>query len=184
MTQHDRADRTRRPGDRYAPGDRRPDKHADKPHDGDHTSAATPGTRGAAEGPVPAAAAVADDARPRRAVLVALALAAVVLIVVPLGLSRLVHQPAGHEYRFEIPTGTAARLAAGEQVDVLPADLDFALRDRLVVVNHDTVTHQVGPFTVPAGQQIDRRLSEAGSYSGFCTLHSDDRIDIQVSTKT
>ena len=116
--------------------------------------------------------------------LVALALAAVVLIVVPLGLSRLVHQPAGHEYRFEIPTGTAARLAAGEQVDVLPADLDLALRDHLVVVNHDTVTHQVGPFTVPAGQQIDRRLSEAGSYSGFCTLHSDDRIDIQVSTKT
>ena len=96
-------------------------------------------------------------------------------------LSRLVHQPAGHEYRFEIPAGTAARLAAGEPVDVLPADLRFSLRDRLVVVNHDTATHHVGPFTVEPGQRLDRRLSEAGSFSGFCTLHSNDRIDIQVS---
>ena len=114
--------------------------------------------------------------------LVAFGLAAVALIAVPLALSRLVGQPAGREYRFEIPAGTAARLASGETVDVLPADLRFALRDHLVVVNHDTVTHQVGPFTVPAGQRIDRRLSEAGSFSGFCTLHSDDRIDIRVST--
>ena len=74
------------------------------------------------------------------------------------------------------PKSTIFRADFGRSV--LPA------ADRLVVVNHDTVTHQVGPFTVPAGQQIDRRLSEAGSYSGFCTLHSDDRIDIQVSTKT
>jgi hypothetical protein len=117
-------------------------------------------------------------------VLVAFGVAALALIAIPLALSRVVDQPAGHEYRFEIPAGTAARLAAGERVDVLPADLDFALRDRLVVVNHDTVTHQVGPFTVPAGQQIDRRLSEAGSFSGFCTLHRDDRIDIQVTAKT
>lgn len=116
--------------------------------------------------------------------LVAFGLAAVAFVAVPLGLSRLVDQPAGHEYRFEIPAGTAARLAAGERVDVLPADLDLALRDRLVVVNHDSVDHQVGSFTVPAGRQIDKRLSEAGSFSGFCTLHSDDRIDIQVTAKT
>ena len=126
----------------------------------------------------------ADRPRARRAVLVAFALAALVLVAVPLGLSRLVDQPSGREYRFEIPAGTAARLAEGEAVDVLPADLRFALRDRVVVVNHDSVTHRVGPFTVPAGQQIDRRLSEAGSFSGFCTLHSDDRIDIQVDGRT
>jgi len=177
MTQQDRTDRTRHLADRYAPGIVAPTNTTTEiPH-----ASGTAGTGGSTQGPPPA---VVDDARPRRAVLVAFAIAAVVLVAVPLGLSRLVDQPAGREYRFEIPAGTAARLAAGERVDVLPADLDFALRDRLVVVNHDTVTHQVGPFTVAAGQQIDRRLSQAGSFSGFCTLHSDDRIDIQVGTKT
>jgi xanthine/CO dehydrogenase XdhC/CoxF family maturation factor len=118
--------------------------------------------------------------RSSRRAIVGIALAALAMIVVPLVVSRLVAQPAGAEYRFEIPDGTAARIAAGERVDVLPADLRFQLRDRLVVVNHDHATHHVGPFTIAPGQRLERRLSDAGTFSGFCTLHSDDRIDIRV----
>jgi hypothetical protein len=116
--------------------------------------------------------------------IVAFVLAAMALVAVPLVVSRLIAQPTGTEYRFEIPEGTAARLAAGEQVEVLPADLSFNLADRLVVVNHDSQVHQVGPYTVAPGQVLDRRLSDAGTFSGYCTLHTNDRIDIRVGTRS
>lgn len=106
--------------------------------------------------------------------------AAVVFVAVPVVAARLVSQPAGTEYVFEIPAGTAARLAAGEDVDVLPAELDLALRDRLVLLNHDDQAHQVGPFRVAPGERLERRFSDAVSLSGYCSLHTGDRIDIEV----
>ena len=112
--------------------------------------------------------------------LLAFAAAALVIVLVPLVASRLVGQPVGISHMYEIPAGTAARLATGDRVDVLPADLRFGLQDRLVVVNHDDSAHQVGPFTVGPGERLDRRLSEAVSFSGFCSLHSTDRITIEV----
>ena len=71
---------------------------------------------------------------------------AIVLVLVPLGASRLFDQPAGVAHTFEIPPGTADRIAAGEDVDVLPENLSFKVRDRLVVTNHDDEVHYVGAF--------------------------------------
>lgn len=125
-----------------------------------------------------AAAADGRSARPRT--LVAFALAAVLLVAVPLGVSRLIDQPAGDVHRFEIPAGTATRLAAGEDVEVLPADLRLDLQDRLVVVNLDDRAHRIGPFSVAPGEQLDRRFADALDVSGFCSLHTNGSIDIQV----
>jgi hypothetical protein len=116
----------------------------------------------------------------RRRTLIAFAAAALVLVAVPLAVSHLIDQPEGDEYVFEIPAGTARRLAAGETVEVLPADLRLELRDRLVLVNLDDRPHQVGPFTVDPGQRLDRRFSDAVSFSGFCSLHASGSIDIEV----
>ena len=120
--------------------------------------------------------------RAGRRTLALLAVAALALIVLPLALSRLVEQPAGQEHRFDIPRGTADRVLAGEPVEVLPADLSFRLRDRLVVVNHDDRPHQVGPFTVAPGERLDRRFSEALSFSGYCSLHPGGNLQIEVGS--
>lgn len=125
----------------------------------------------------------AEDQRRQRTVL-AFVVAAVVLVAVPVAVSRLVGRPAVVEHTFEIPAGTAARLAAGEQVEVLPADLRLNLQDRLVVINRDDRAHQVGPFTVAPGERLVRDFAETVSFSGFCSLHPDGGIDINVRPAT
>ena len=117
---------------------------------------------------------------PKRTIVWALVLIALALIIVPIVVARIVGVPEGEIHVFEIPAGTAARLAAGEDVEVLPSDLDFNLRDRLVVTNYDSETHQIGPFIVAPGAQIDEKFSDAVSFNGFCSLHSDASINIDV----
>lgn len=131
---------------------------------------------------------VADQVRPLEArgsgrrVISAFVLAGFALVVVPLVVSRLVSQPEGQVLRYEIPRGTAAALARGEAVDVLPADLQLGLRDKLVVVNRDDQPHAVGPFRVAPGEELVRDADQITSFSGFCSLHLGGRIDIQVRT--
>jgi hypothetical protein len=109
--------------------------------------------------------------------------AAVVLVVVPLVATRLFDQPAGVVHTFEIPPGTAARLAAGEDVAVLPENLAFKVRDRLVVVNHDDQVHYVGAFPVAPGRTLDKRFADAVSLSGFCSLHASGRLTIDIGPR-
>jgi hypothetical protein len=121
----------------------------------------------------------------RRRVISAFVLAGLALVAVPLVLSRLVSQPDGQVLRYEIPRGTAAALARGEAVDVLPADLQLGLRDKLIVVNLDDQPHAVGPFRLAPGEELARDADQITSFSGFCSLHLGGRIDIQVrSVKT
>jgi hypothetical protein len=109
---------------------------------------------------------------------------AVGLVVVPLAASRLFDQPEGVAHTFEIPLGTADRLAAGEDVAVLPENLSFKVRDRLVVTNHDDEVHYVGAFPVAPGQTLDKRFSDAVSLSGFCSLHASGRLTIDIGPRT
>jgi hypothetical protein len=138
-------------------------------------------------GPPPSEAAAIPGAgapprRTRRTVVLFL-VAAVVLVLVPVVVTRLVDQPEGIDLVIDIPAGTARRVAAGEDVALLPADLRLGLRDRLVVVNHDDRTHRVGPMTVGPGERVARRFAEAVSLSGYCSLHTSDRIDIEVASR-
>lgn len=122
------------------------------------------------------------EAGRRRRTWAAFALAAVALVLGAVVLSRVVSQPEGTVHRYEIPPGTAAALAAGEPVDVLPADLELRLRDTLVVVNLDDQAHQVGPFRVAPGEQLSRPADQLSSFSGFCSLHPDRGLDIAISS--
>ena len=102
-------------------------------------------------------------------------IAAIAIVGVPIVASRFV-EPSGTTHSFVIPTGTADRIAAGEEVTIIPADLRMRLRDRLVVVNDDTVTHQVASIVVGPGERVETRFSEAVSLSGFCSLHPSGQI--------
>ena len=108
------------------------------------------------------------------------AVAAMALIAVPVVTSNLTDAAEDDVHVFVIPAGTADRIAAGDDVEVIPADLDLALRDRLVLVNHDDATHQVASFVVGPGERVETRFSEAATVSGSCSLHPSGRIVITV----
>jgi plastocyanin len=80
----------------------------------------------------------------------------------------------------EVPAGTAERIAAGEDVELLPRTLEVSVGDRLVVRNLDDVAHQVGPYDVAAGQTIEQAFSTPGTLEGLCTLHDSGHVTIVV----
>lgn len=80
----------------------------------------------------------------------------------------------------EVVPGTAERLADGEEVDLLPRTLEVAVGDRLEIVNLDAVTHEVGPYTVAAGQTLRQTFTSVGTLEGACTLHPSGTITIVV----
>ncbi len=80
----------------------------------------------------------------------------------------------------EVAPGTAARLAAGEEVDLLPRTLEVAVGDRLEITNRDDVVHEVGPYTVAAGQTLRQTFTSVGVLEGACTLHPSGAITIVV----
>ena len=118
--------------------------------------------------------------RPSRMVLVLFAAAAVAMVLGSLALSRVVGQPEPDEHLITIPAGTAALLASGQDVDIIPTDLEFRLRDRLIVVNDDSASHQIGPFEIPSGDRLETRFAEAATVEGFCSLHASGRVTINV----
>ena len=105
---------------------------------------------------------------------------ATAMVVGSVALSRVTDQPEPEQLLITIPAGTAALLSAGRDVNIIPTDLDFRLRDRLTVVNEDSAAHQSGPFVSPAGKQLDTRFAEAATIEGFCSLHSSGRVTINI----
>ncbi len=80
----------------------------------------------------------------------------------------------------EVPLGTAARIAAGESVELLPARLELTVGDTLEIRNHDLEAHDVGPYTVGAGQALTQTFATPGVLQGICTLHPDGEVTIVV----
>lgn len=84
---------------------------------------------------------------------------------------------------FTVPPGSVARLAAGEQLEILPQTIELSLRgkDTLVIRNDDVQPIQVGPFKIDPGQQFEQRYYNPGTYELICTLHQSQRLRIVVS---
>jgi plastocyanin len=80
----------------------------------------------------------------------------------------------------DVAPGTAARVAAGERVELLPRTLEVSVGDRLEVHNRDAVAHQVGPYDVAAGQTLAQTFTTPGTLEGLCTLHESGRVTIVV----
>lgn len=106
--------------------------------------------------------------------------ALVVVVALALLVSALISALGSEELVVEVPEGTAERMAAGEQIELLPRTLEVEVGDRLVVVNRDEVTHEVGPYTVAAGQTLAQTFTSPGTIEGLCTLHPSGAITIVV----
>ena len=118
--------------------------------------------------------------RPSKSLLLLFVVMAIAMVVGSVALSSVTDQPEPEQLLITIPAGTAALLSAGQDVNIIPTDLDFRLRDRLTVVNKDSAAHQIGPFLIPAGKQLDTRFAEAATIEGFCSLHSSGRVTINI----
>ncbi len=104
----------------------------------------------------------------------ALAVVALLLLLfVPRGTGNQVHT-------YVVPAGTQERIDAGEDITLFPQQLEVAVGDRLVIVNEDDTTHQVGPYVVGAAQRIEQAFAVPGTIEGFCTLHPSGQVSIIV----
>ena len=80
-----------------------------------------------------------------------------------------------------IPDGTAARLAAGEDVgDVLPSRLTLRVGDTLELVNQDSTFHIYGPVSARSGETVRWLLPQEGVFTGLCTSNSDRTVTLTV----
>lgn len=91
--------------------------------------------------------------------------------------------PSPKTYRYVVPAGTAAKLAAGERLDLMPARLDVRVGDSLVIENRDTKAQQVGPYLVGAGQTLRQRFEDPGTIRGTCTVNGAGTVTIVVTPR-
>ena len=118
--------------------------------------------------------------RSPRAVLVLFAIVAAAMTIGSVALSHFIGQPEPEHHVITIPAGTALTISSGQEVDIIPADLEFRLRDQLTVINEDSTAHRIGPFIIASGDRLDTKFAEAVTVEGFCSLHSSGRVTINV----
>lgn len=79
-----------------------------------------------------------------------------------------------------IPAGTAERVARGQPVPAIPADLSFVVGDTLIVKNEDNVSHQLGPLWVPPGASASLAMERENRYAYECTFQSTKYLGLDV----
>lgn len=82
--------------------------------------------------------------------------------------------------QLDIPPGTAAQVALGQANDALPASMTFVVGDTLLVRNHDSVAHQLGPLFIPAGSSASMNLASENGYSMLCSFEPSKYLQMTV----
>jgi hypothetical protein len=82
--------------------------------------------------------------------------------------------------QLEIPMGTAARVARGVEDPELPASMNFVVGDRLVVTNHDSAAHQLGPLFIPANATASMNLATEQGYNLLCSFTPSKYLQLSV----
>jgi hypothetical protein len=106
-----------------------------------------------------------------------------VVVAIPTLWAMFAPIPAGsREQLFEIPAGTWERRAAGNHVEILPAEIHLTLgvKDILVLRNLDRVPQTFGPVLIMPGQSFKLPFGQASDYQFNCTAHAAGRMDIIV----
>ena len=84
------------------------------------------------------------------------------------------------DYDFTIPAGTGDRIASGEDVAVVPAELEVRVGESIRIVNEDDQDHYVGVFFVAAGETMRQTFRSAGELENLCTVHSSGSFRLRV----
>jgi hypothetical protein len=83
-------------------------------------------------------------------------------------------------HALNIPVGTAAAVRLGGNPLELPADWTLRAGDTLVVENHDTTTHVIGPLQVRSGER-QTLLLRSGLGPLVCSVHPANVLRIDVA---
>jgi hypothetical protein len=79
-----------------------------------------------------------------------------------------------------IPAGTSAQIARGEQPPTIPENMTFVVGDLLVVKNHDTVDHKLGPLWIPANSSAQLSLDQEESLAYECSFQPTKYLGLDV----
>ena len=82
--------------------------------------------------------------------------------------------------QLDIPAGTSSRLAQGQADPTVPTSMTFVVGDELMVNNHDSVSHQLGPLFIPAGSSASMRLASEQGYSLLCSFEPSKYLQLEV----
>lgn len=119
--------------------------------------------------------------RRRSRVVTRVALIVVLAIAAAVGLAMArAATGSGDDHAYEIPPGARARIAAGEQVTIIPVELHLATDDRLTITNHDSAVHSIGLFSVRPGETVSYQFAGPGVFRGACTVHPTGSVTIYV----
>jgi hypothetical protein len=83
---------------------------------------------------------------------------------------------------FDIPEGTAARLAAGATDDVLPREvrLTLGVQDVLLLRNSDSTAQLFGPVRIMPGEEFRMPFEQASDFQVASTAHAGGRLTVSV----
>jgi hypothetical protein len=84
------------------------------------------------------------------------------------------------QHDYVIPLGTAERIEAGEQIEIVPAELVVEVGDALRIVNDDSSDHIVGVFFVAAGETLTQRFNSEAVLEGECSVHPSGAFTLRV----
>lgn len=84
------------------------------------------------------------------------------------------------EHDYVIPLGTADRIAAGEPVEIVPAELVVEVGDAIRIVNDDDEDHVVGVFFVASGETLTQRFTSVTVLEGTCSVHPSGNFVLRV----
>jgi plastocyanin len=103
-------------------------------------------------------------------------------VLVTVGIWLMVRpEPGGEVHTISIPAGTGARIDAGEDVQLVPRELEVSVNDTIRIVNDDDRTFDVGPFVVTSNSTLEHTFDRPGRFSGACTLHPEDSFTVVVT---
>jgi len=86
------------------------------------------------------------------------------------------------EQVYVIPKGTWERRHAGENLDIIPAEIRLTMgaKDVLVMRNQDDVPQLFGPVLIMPGQSFQLPFRRASTYLFACPLHTSGLLTIVV----
>lgn len=117
---------------------------------------------------------------------VALALASLALLI-GLGIGGLwllyEARAQARTYVVRVPPGTAARIAAGEEVELFPQRIELKLSeyDTLEVRNDDSEPLTIGPYRIAPGQRFVQHYEGPGTFDLVCSIHGPEGLRIVVT---
>jgi len=88
------------------------------------------------------------------------------------------------EVELIIPTGTAAKIAMGEENPSIPSKMSFVIGDTLVVRNEDVADHVLGPLWIPPGASASLKLEKANKFAYSCSFQTTQYFGIDVENPT